>query len=985
MCGINTICHAQTFTTRLYTTADGLSDNYIFSIYQDSYGYLWIGTANGLNRFDGKRFTSFGLQQGLPSMSVDRVYEDYHHRLWIGTRAGIAEMKGDSCYTYPVNDKQQITFVSSFIEPDSTRLWATTNKGLYELRNKVWVKINLCPGYENAGIGKIIKTKQALFISYNNNQLVQLSADGKAKTLLSAATSQPYYNNLYLINNEVYISTYSGLLQWKQNKWHSLFEDTLRNKFIFHSYCDKSNRWWFGTKQDGILVAIPNGGNIGYVRIPLTVNLVSQFFEDRDGNIWAACFQGLLKISSSFYKTISLPELDQMHFIRNCIFLPPDKMVLSGENGKLLILKTANETTHILAQVQLKDKGDFIDFYTLDEQKRMWFSTREGRLYRLENTTLHDFTSLVRFRNNVFRGLAYNKKLKQLFVCADSVLLTGNGNRLDTFFSNQKQFIPLPSVIHIRQSNGCMLVQTIENGLFLITADGEMHSLGKDINLTRSTVKKEKEKNETIIWAAYQGKGISKYRWHENHDPELIETVTERNGLPGNFILNLTEDEEGKVWIATTKGITLMQKDTQQKWVHQDFEINASGNTTPLSFTKLSNDEYGNIWMNVRNKLLVFDSKKAFVSPLLTNTIIEKITLFDNPADWSLLTDSLDSYRRLPVNPVLKYNQNTLTITFNGLQYSDNSQLEYSYRLQPSDTAWSNPAPGNVISFYQLNPGNYKFEVRSHIKGFDWSKPATFSFIIKKPFWEIWWFRILVILIAAALIVFIFRYRLMQLKERAGMQNQLQELEMRAFKLQMNPHFIYNALNSIQSLVINNRNNEAGHYINKFAKLLRQVLENSEKNLISLDKELYSLQLYVDLEKLRMDMDVAYEVQLDDNMGDSEIKIPPLILQPFVENALWHGLGRKEGFKKINLSIHSNDGWLICEITDNGIGRKKAAEQYEKFPEGHLSRAVKIIRQRLTDFNQSPNTEPISFIDLEENGEATGTTVVVRIRTSFAG
>ena len=976
--------YAQSFTTRLYTTADGLSDDYIFSIYQDSYGYLWIGTANGLNRFDGKKFTSFGIQQGLPSMSVDRVYEDRHHRLWIGTRAGIAELRGDSCYKYPVNDKQEISFVSGFIEPDTSRLWVTTNKGLYELRNKTWVKISLYPGFENKGISKIIVADQGIYIDYENRKLVYLQANGNKKILLSVQTSEAYYNSLLQYKDTVYIGTYHGLLFWQQAKWSSQFEDTLKKKLIYISYRDSHKRWWFGTREDGILEVTPTHDGFKYLHIPLSFNLISNFFEDSDGNMWAACFQGLLKISPSYYYIISMPELDKMHFIRNCIAMPTGRIVVSGDNGELMILHPANslgDPPKIISTIQLNDPDDFIDFYTFDEQQRMWFTTRQSRLYRLENETLKNFSRIIPYKNNLVNGLAYNKKTKRLFVCGDSVLFTGNENRLDTFFgNNKKQFISCPRIIYIEE-DGSMLVQTLRNGLFLITPPGEINVLSRDMDFRLSIMNNSTgSENENTIWSAYQGKGVSEYSWKSNNVPKLLETITEKNGLPNNYILNLATDNEGKLWIATTKGITLMQRDSQQKWLHQDFEINAPNNKTPLSFTKLCRDENGNMWMNVQNKLLVFDTKNAGISPLVTKTMIEKILLYDKPTDWSLLADSLNSYRRLPADPVLKYNQNTLSITFNGLQYNDNSQLEYSYRLRPSDAGWSNPTLGNVVSFYQLNPGNYKFEVKSHIKGFEWSKPATFSFIIRKPFWETWWFRFLIILIAAALIVFIFRYRLMQLKTKTEMQNHLRELEMRALKLQMNPHFIYNALNSIQSLVINSRNNEASSYINKFAKLLRQVLENSDENLISLDKELYSLQLYVDLEKLRMNMDFDYEVLMDKDILDAEIKIPPLILQPFVENALWHGLSQKEGNKKITLNIHTMHDWLISEITDNGVGREKAKEQYESFPEGHLSKAVNIIRHRLIDFNQSSNPDPVSFIDLKQNGEATGTTAMVRIK-----
>jgi len=969
----------QNFATHLYTTADGLSDNYILSVYQDSYGYLWIGTANGLNRFDGKRFINFGLAQGLPSLSVDKIYEDHNHRLWIGTRNGIAELKGDSCYSYPVNDKQQISFVSGFIEPEPSKLWATTNKGLYELQNDHWEKITLDKGFENASIGKIIKVGKSLYINYQYNKLLQHTSDDKQNLLMSVETSHPYYNSLLNIGEKIYIGTYSSLLQWKENKWMPLLADSLHKRFIYISYHDSNNRWWFGTKEDGILLATANGQQFEYTHIPLSFNLVSNFFEDKDHNIWAACFHGLLKISPSYYQTISLPPFDNMHFIHNSIGLPSGNIVVSGQNGKLVIIKPINKgetPTQILSSIQLKNPIDFIDHYTFDEQERMLFTTREGKLYRLAGDKLRDLSSIVHHENRVLRDLAYNKKTKQLFVCGDSVLLFGNEDHLDTFFSPKKEFIFQPEVIHLEEQHGSMLVQTLSGGSFLINEDEEINPLDKDLNFSVSV----KNKNDNSIWAAYRGKGISKYKWSPNQAPQLMETITEADGLPSNYILNLTVDEQGKLWIATTKGITLMKRDQQGKWIHEDLSFDQAGNPGLLSFAKINPDVNGNLWMNLKNKLVVFDPQKLPIKNLFTNTIIEKILLFDKPAEWTTLTDSFEGYHRLPVDPVLKYNQNTISIFFNALQFNDNSQLEYSYRLLPSDPGWSEPSTGNVVSFYQLNPGQYNFEVKSHIKGFDWSSPATFSFIIKKPFWETWWFRLTLIAVATALIIFIFRYRLMQLKTRTEMQNKLRELDMKALKLQMNPHFIHNALNSIQSLVLNNRTNEASHYISKFAKLLRQVLENSDKDLVPLDKELYSLQLYLDLEKLRMNMDVDYSVHIDDSVVDSEIKIPPLILQPFVENALWHGLGNKEGEKKILLNIHSKPGWVICEITDNGIGRKKAASLNEIFPEGHLSKAVDIIRQRLSDFNQSSDTEPVSFIDLEENGQAMGTTVIIRLK-----
>jgi len=280
-----------------------------------------------------------------------------------------------------------------------------------------------------------------------------------------------------------------------------------------------------------------------------------------------------------------------------------------------------------------------------------------------------------------------------------------------------------------------------------------------------------------------------------------------------------------------------------------------------------------------------------------------------------------------------------------------------------------------------LSPGKYTFHVKARAGNSAWSKPVSFSFTIRQPFWETWWFRSIIVLFASTIIISVFRYRIQQVKTQAALKITLQQLETKALKAQMNPHFIYNALNSIQSLIINDQSEMAGNYISKFARLLRQILENADNNVISLDKELYSLQLYISLEKLRLNFDLRYNEEVDETISAEQERIPPLILQPFVENALWHGLSKKAGEKILNLKIVALDEWIICEIFDNGIGRKKATEQYHIFPEGHLSKASSITLQRLLDFNQVPAVSPISFVDhVNESGHATGTTAIIKIR-----
>jgi LytS/YehU family sensor histidine kinase len=255
---------------------------------------------------------------------------------------------------------------------------------------------------------------------------------------------------------------------------------------------------------------------------------------------------------------------------------------------------------------------------------------------------------------------------------------------------------------------------------------------------------------------------------------------------------------------------------------------------------------------------------------------------------------------------------------------------------------------------------------------------------IRPAFWNQWWFRSIIIVFAALIIIGIFRARVKKIKEDAFIQNQLKEMEMKALKAQMNPHFIYNALNSIQALVANDKKDEGIRYIGSFSRLLRQVLDNSENNVISLDKELETIGLYIQLESLRLDVQLQYKKIIPENIVPEFEKIPPLILQPFVENALWHGLSRKAGEKEIKITVSLNAEWLICDIRDNGIGREKAGEWKNNSAAIHESKGLDITRKRLIDYNENGLIAPIEFFDLyDDYKNPAGTLVTVRIKRKF--
>jgi two-component system, LytTR family, sensor histidine kinase LytS len=212
------------------------------------------------------------------------------------------------------------------------------------------------------------------------------------------------------------------------------------------------------------------------------------------------------------------------------------------------------------------------------------------------------------------------------------------------------------------------------------------------------------------------------------------------------------------------------------------------------------------------------------------------------------------------------------------------------------------------------------------------------------------------------------------------MKNHLLTLEQKALQLQMNPHFIFNVLTGIQSLVVNQKNEEARQQISNFAQLMRSILSNSRKPLISLKEEIETLEGYLQIEKQSQKADFDYAVHIAQNIDIEEIKLPPMLLQPFVENALIHGISRLEHKGKIGIAFDLQGEILHCSITDNGIGREKSAELKRLSLKKHQSAAIDITTERLKALTNTEGVEPLTISDiLDANGKVGGTKVVVLI------
>ena len=226
-------------------------------------------------------------------------------------------------------------------------------------------------------------------------------------------------------------------------------------------------------------------------------------------------------------------------------------------------------------------------------------------------------------------------------------------------------------------------------------------------------------------------------------------------------------------------------------------------------------------------------------------------------------------------------------------------------------------------------------------------------------------------------------------KQREQKKNELQqrilEAEQKAIRSQMNPHFIFNALNSIQRFIVENDTLSANEYLAKFGKLIRRILDNSKHKLITIDDELQTLKLYLELESLRFENRFEYTIEVEEKIDTHNSQIPPMLIQPYLENAIWHGLMHKEEKGKLEIKMKLENDFIFCSIEDNGVGRKKAMELKTKHKPDHKSSGMQLTQERLEIFNAMKTQKlDIRILDLtDEKNEPGGTRVEIKIPVDF--
>lgn len=325
------------------------------------------------------------------------------------------------------------------------------------------------------------------------------------------------------------------------------------------------------------------------------------------------------------------------------------------------------------------------------------------------------------------------------------------------------------------------------------------------------------------------------------------------------------------------------------------------------------------------------------------------------------------------------YFNNNFSISIGSINYDDVENQRLVYRmLDNNDSAWKILTGQSSINFNNLAPGTYAVQVKLFAANNRWPEQLrTLTIIITPAFWQTWWFKMVIVLLVSVLVFWLIRQRIKNIRAKADIDKQLAELELKGLHAQMNPHFIFNALNAIKDMILNDEKNNASRYLSKFAQLIRLSLEHSQQTFITLQQNILYLEHYLAMEQLRFG-NLHYKINTEESIKANEILLPPMLLQPLVENAIWHGLLPKQGVKQMEIRFQQKDNALVCEIEDNGIGINASLKN--KTPGINRSFGIENIRQRMNVLNEKYKLHYLlSITDKKEITPSNDTGTIARL------
>ena len=960
---------AQQTVVRTYSPKDGLPSTESYAVLTDHAGFIWITTDAGLSRFNGYSFKNFSIREGLPESTVFKLYEDRKNRMWFTTlNSNLGYVYRDSVFMLPALTKDltitkgisAVAFISSIYVDENDTLWLgtyqngrliriappyNTSKPVVVLRDQNFIlqfsddpQKHCIYGYGSSGKENEKTNLLEIYRSHGKETRKQISIDVPDNT---SAKSYIYYKNegLFITSgSNVFLEDKAGL--------HGFFKT--KDQIIYVSVDANGYLWVAGSAQG--IYCFPDPMHSTHCKHYFGGANITGVALDFEGSYWFTSLErGLFYMPRTDFVKIGPEEGFAQKRINSVALINKDTIAAQSYSGDLYLLAgksvkvVSNTGNNVFVTPSFPGKlfytGRFPGYVSIKDAHIHLFSEENKMPWYINHYTTDKNGNL--FGSHTYYILRIKKDL------TISSILTTKG-RINTFLIDRQ------GVFWIGTTSGLMSWDSIQ-GIKYWSEQNPM--------LARRTDAIAEDDNGRL-WLATRGAGLFIF-----DKKNSVINIDERKGLPSDFCRTLLIDSLHRVWVGTNAGLCKVD------------EYNLS--VTNYGFlNELTSGEINNI-VESDNKLLIATSEGVF-----SYSIEQLNSLSQNPPVF--ITGVATQYRKgIEDHITLPYLENHVRISFLGLSYFESGKMDYSFKLEGVDPEWRHSRE-LFAEYSNLQPGDYRFIVKPSVGPVYGINCAIFHFRINPPFWKTFWFISLISLSTVLSVIFFFRFSIARVRKKEQEKTKIREtiagLEATALRAQMNPHFIFNAINSIQNFILRNEKKTAHDFLIKFSRLIRNVLEFSKSDFISIGDEVQTLDLYIQLEKLRASDRFSYLIEVDPEIPEHTL-IPSMILQPFIENAILHGLFPKEdvgGMLRVIFSHRPHQ--VLCTIEDNGIGRAKAAEIKSKKQNYHRSVGLSVTAERLdllrseNHFEASSKTEDL----FDEKGNPAGTRITLLFGTRVA-
>lgn len=940
---------AQKPVTLHLTEKDGVPCLECYTIIKDGSNLIWLAGNTGLFSYNGETFTEHSIpdQKGR---SVFNLSEDQQGTIWCNNLHGqiLRAPKGKKLSLFKdLNSKLKGNLAQ--LHHVDKNLVVSSSQGLLILdksTGRTIFKYSLEIIHSQVVEGELyFIARSGEIYQLTDNELVLLHKTKSEKNI-----RYPYFLKIHgelaissIENQQLQIQIFG---QGDQLHKFSGFTELGKVRIAQVSYLE--NEIWVATDH-GVLIYTCQNGDYQLKNRILEEFFVTSVAKDNDNNYWLTTLRnGVFLVPNIALEKLSLEWLDGSI---SSVVKTNDRLILSTTKGEIVLMDP--NAMKVLGSLRLPGKSVINKIFFNPFTNRVIVSTNGDGSYSLDLATKRLIPQNRKY--DVSKDLVFLNE-------RESIYLTYNKSVL---YNNAKSKA-IDSTVIMQKRSYAVVADTLTKETYIAYIDEFVHYDGlwnptsiyyRDQPIYVSNLARTAD---GTVWGSNPKHGLLGIK-----NKKVIKTFNIKDGLLGTNIQNLKSDCH-KLWINTQHGIQVV--DTQTGDIKSI--TGRDGMPNSLVDIEITKDR---VFAASQKDLFIFDKNvhTSFKQARVPDMYFTQIKI--NNRDTTL-----QSTYRLP------HHLNAISFGFHTNTFRSPEFVLYEYQLQGLDTTWltTNTSP---VTYESLPPGNFTFNIRpvsSRLKG----ETLSVDVSIARPFWSTLWFLALSFLVIVISVGLYFKHKIRtqeeeKQKELASLikDKRLTNLKLENLRSQMNPHFMFNALNSIQLYIINNEKDLARTYLVKFSRLIRIYLEHGQKNEVTLAEELEALKLYLQLEKIRFEEKLDYSIQVAPEVDVNETKIPSIFIQPYVENAIKHGLRRATEQNKLSITFDLNDAHtdLVCTIKDNGIGIRASEEQKKSREHKPFASRANMERVELYNLKRSKKIQ-LEVMDLKVLGQQ-GTLVTINI------